>query len=112
VRNYFSRTPPGHEDALRQQFRASSSSFILNSARPLSADMHNLVVMLLRPVKNLNKALNGGVTMTLRPYVTVLMTPSSMRLAELRLSLVGAHHGAEDVLEHSFGTPRGPAGQR
>jgi hypothetical protein len=41
------------------------------------------------------------------------MMPSSMRLAELRLRLVRAHHGPGGALGHSFGTPpRGPAGQR
>jgi hypothetical protein len=36
-----------------------------------------------------------------------------MRLAELRLSLVGAHQRPGVALGHSFGTtPRGPAGQR
>jgi hypothetical protein len=33
------------------------------------------------------------------------MTSSSMRLAELRLSLVGAHYGPGGASGHSFGTP-------
>jgi hypothetical protein len=41
------------------------------------------------------------------------MMPSSMRLTELRLSLVGAHHGPEGMSGHNFGTPpHGPTGQR
>jgi hypothetical protein len=43
----------------------------------------------------------------------VVMTPSSMRLAELWLCLVGAHHGPKGALERRFGTlPRRPTGQR
>jgi hypothetical protein len=43
----------------------------------------------------------------------VVMMPSSVRLAKLRLSLVEVHHGPGGVSGHGFGTPpHGPAGQR
>jgi hypothetical protein len=42
----------------------------------------------------------------------VVMTPSSIMLGELRLSLVGAPQRPGFVSGYSFGTPpRGPAGQ-
>jgi hypothetical protein len=57
----------------------------------------------------------AGVTVTyLRSYVTgsndAILGDVGQTTA---VSLVGAHHGPEDVSGHSFGTlPRGPAGQQ
>jgi hypothetical protein len=58
--------------------------------------------------------LQAGVTVTyLRSYVTgsndVILTEAGRTTA---VSLVRAHHGPGGASEHSFGTPRGPAGQR
>jgi hypothetical protein len=56
----------------------------------------------------------AGITMTyLRPYVTGSIDAILNEVGQTTaVSLVGAHHGSEDVLEHRFGIrPHGPAGQ-